>query len=1128
MCLNVYSQNEIENLKKYWNYRDKFRKHFVSIGPGKGEGINVSNIDGDPNNAGAFNGTPWPIHTPVNGFIKIGDGMAQQGDYLAVLATEYKLLHDAGLDVTGTLNELYYAINAIDRLDKTAENYFGQASESANGFIIRDDIDESILQHWNSEYSKTLDKRDSYDGLISGYYAQYNPALGDEGNACSQDQVIAIFLGFAHIKKLVGHVYAQPSQNDPGFYMDEKIAEITEHIMQFFTTMHIKESEEETYQKEIQLFQSFSTPTVTSGPITTTISVTSDCDNTKNWIMVNPVTGIRDRAGSEARPFSYGIAAAADLITGNSHNYAGGSIIHTSNDNLLDGETCIIPHSISLPLSVVNNSFWQNLQTLTWLPDGTISAEFPTMCVAIPPIAPIPLIPTFPYFFCFDSFSYKSSKLQRDYNVNLSLSLAVAGNSWSHFNIDRMANDWEMWIFDLAYAVLNNVAPLRSKAFYANILNSAPCDGPHNFNLADNATFQDPSKVTQEWDDNSRWSHPFGPSGILRGEFNGNDYMWMYNLYQLAFKNSGLPNYQNSACPCSSNLYIDDHQAFPGFLSYSKPIIKRRFPQYLDFEIPIEEYLTHNMRIEITGKLTVQTDLNVCNNSLLNIINDGLVIGSNTNTSLSEIGSLKIKSGSTLKLSNGSTTIINDYSKIIVEPGANLIIEPGAIIKLQGEHALFDVQGNCNIDIAANTSILVSNGNSSTGGTMQLNTGNFTIHPTGVLNNQHCKILLNDYVFNYYHNAQILLTGDDATLRFGGTINLQPNADLHFSGDGYFGFKLNQLPNGDINIFGDASNSITLQGSGKTDKIAEIEPYTYVKASDNIAHLTVRNGAIEMGSQATWIAASSYSLLNLNVGSLPGQGYGSGFLVTAVPNHEIDNVTFTGLYEGLRALMMWGDANYLRVKNSNFIACSNALKFVDKGVILNNVDFKDCQAPIVGVNASTPSILSDVSIKATLGNQPVAINISTTASGTLSLNNCIIPLDASGYFYSEGISYSGPGTMALKCSKIYGESNAIKIDNFASLNLAPLPGFNFGGNNSISSENKGIDGSICNQLILQDGFNEFLVTNTNSSQGPLMSGYFQNYIPTSLFSAELNANHNKWADEQAPLTTTPNGNTLTD
>ncbi|MBP6412716.1 MAG: T9SS type A sorting domain-containing protein [Bacteroidia bacterium] len=487
-----------------------------------------------------------------------------------------------------------------------------------------------------------------------------------------------------------------------------------------------------------------------------------------------------------------------------------------------------------------------------------------------------------------------------------------------------------------------------------------------------------------------------------------------------------------------------------------------------------------------------------------------------------------LKSGDNFLLRNGSHLIIDDYSKLILEAGVNVTIEPGAVITLKGEHSLFEIQGNCNIDLHAQEHIYVNKGSASSGGTMKLNSGSFILRAQSHLDIEYCKVLLNDYVFDYYHNATISLTGEDAALQFGGIINLQPGADLHFSGDGYFGFKLNQLPNGDINIFGDASNSITLQGSGKTDKIAEIEPYTYVKASDNIAHLTVRNGAIEMGSQATWIAASSYSLLNLNVGSLPGQGYGSGFLVTAVPNHEIDNVTFTGLYEGLRALMMWGDANYLRVKNSNFIACSNALKFVDKGVILNNVDFKDCQAPIVGVNASTPSILSDVSIKATLGNQPVAINISTTASGTLSLNNCLIPLDASGYFYSEGISYSGPGTMALKCSKIYGESNAIKIDNFASLNLAPLPGFNFGGNNSISSENKGIDGSICNQLILQDGFNEFLVTNTNSSLGPLMSGYFQNYIPTSLFSAELNANHNKWADEQAPLTTTPNGNTLTD
>ncbi|MBK9477970.1 MAG: hypothetical protein IPP56_07595 [Bacteroidetes bacterium] len=47
-------QNENLNLQKYWAYRNKFRSQFVRIGAGQGEGINVANIDGQPNNASLF------------------------------------------------------------------------------------------------------------------------------------------------------------------------------------------------------------------------------------------------------------------------------------------------------------------------------------------------------------------------------------------------------------------------------------------------------------------------------------------------------------------------------------------------------------------------------------------------------------------------------------------------------------------------------------------------------------------------------------------------------------------------------------------------------------------------------------------------------------------------------------------------------------------------------------------------------------------------------------------------------------------------------------------------------------------------------------------------------------------
>ena len=39
----LFSQSESENLRKYWNYRDRFHNYFVKIGSGPGNSIQVSN-----------------------------------------------------------------------------------------------------------------------------------------------------------------------------------------------------------------------------------------------------------------------------------------------------------------------------------------------------------------------------------------------------------------------------------------------------------------------------------------------------------------------------------------------------------------------------------------------------------------------------------------------------------------------------------------------------------------------------------------------------------------------------------------------------------------------------------------------------------------------------------------------------------------------------------------------------------------------------------------------------------------------------------------------------------------------------------------------------------------------------
>lgn len=52
LCL---AQSETENLRKYWNYRDRFRKYFIWIGSGEGRSLVMANNNADGSD-GAFIG----------------------------------------------------------------------------------------------------------------------------------------------------------------------------------------------------------------------------------------------------------------------------------------------------------------------------------------------------------------------------------------------------------------------------------------------------------------------------------------------------------------------------------------------------------------------------------------------------------------------------------------------------------------------------------------------------------------------------------------------------------------------------------------------------------------------------------------------------------------------------------------------------------------------------------------------------------------------------------------------------------------------------------------------------------------------------------------------------------------
>jgi hypothetical protein len=154
------AQSDLLNAKKYWWYRWRLTNDFMVVGDCQGCSLPASERYG----------VPWEHE------LRWADGMIMMGQYLGMLATEYHLLASSGQSTVQTKKELYYALLAINRADLAAEDYIHQqepspttCTPSLNGFFLRDDVPSTFVQdnfdHFN-QYKTShphIDYTDEYD-----------------------------------------------------------------------------------------------------------------------------------------------------------------------------------------------------------------------------------------------------------------------------------------------------------------------------------------------------------------------------------------------------------------------------------------------------------------------------------------------------------------------------------------------------------------------------------------------------------------------------------------------------------------------------------------------------------------------------------------------------------------------------------------------------------------------------------------------------------------------------------------------------------------------------------------------------------------------------------------------------
>ncbi len=733
----AYGQTGQLNQQKYWKLRDALREDFVKISPDFGGSIVAralvpntcfNNIDDSPGN-GMFS----------MGEMHFGDGMIRQGYYLGLLATEYRLLKDSGQDTMGVLNELYYALAAINRVDLNAELeqseiYGFTQPKILNGFYQREDIPEDFAsENWgstpmrmecvNSPHFKTNNADRVHNPLVN-VPIKFEAYGNSYQNTPSLDQLSSLMMGFRLIHKLVDNPFVKPTSNDDGFYIVSETQAIVNRMMTYL--------------------------------------------NQHNWMMIDVNGWPVNNGGGDAVYSAYPLYKAALIITGN--HYDSDWTRRVQNLFISDIACCITGYCAkndadstqqrgctkvvfnplaSSPVELQggvnygtgnNQNYQDESRYQEWLANGPLHGDVYFMqdfWTAFNTIAQIDQfqadlidngkLEQLPYPWGLKDWEDPDSRSVGSNDGNLRLltsNVGIAGNLFSPSSINLMTNSTGNKQLDLMQAVLEDNLPVRPKDFFEDYINSMHPEGPYNF-TASNGTSNISKSSPNGWGSEDRWTWASDVNGGFtnsRGIFNGIDYMLFYNLYRLVFPAdqplftpessedcfcdnaivatipSNLPN--PDALPIFEQLkeQIDQKLVYvPNctedvFAKYNNVIgstvkVAPYFPEYSDMYIYTNEFQMNNTLVKFPGGyIDVETPFIVCNNSTLTFEPNTVMkivqkhVSVNNGSTIDLSGELYVQPGTELRIKAGGNLILRPGSKLILHENCSVIIEPGATL----------------------------------------------------------------------------------------------------------------------------------------------------------------------------------------------------------------------------------------------------------------------------------------------------------------------------------------------------------------------------------------------------------------------------------------------------------------
>lgn len=740
ITFNSFSQSDQQNLLKYWNFRDAFLEDFIKVGRFEGESLPAMaiGIGNCVDNDAVFDGTP--INGTYYSDMHWGDGTLNQGHYLGFLATEYFLRKENSMDTNGVLNELYYALNALNRLDLGAEPYLDEEygltlNPTLNGFYLRDDVPDNFRQNW-------IQKDWQVGCLNSDQYYNNNVLQEHNGqnfivkninylNAPSLDQMTSLLVGLRVIKELVPNIYVKPTTNDSGFFLITEVRQIATRMLSYAR------------DRDWQLIDINGWPVANGGgeviltayPMIIAWSKIMDITEVQALSLMGFYNAVRRRLETLS------IANLQSCITGYGSSKKWSQLEQDSICNRLSNPLNPLNAIHQLALSQLSgsgdpgvNNNQNNSVYLNWQSSGLYSIDLSNtidlwsndfnsdLSNILLTFSNDSLVSTL-------SFPLNQFKLNKDkakaHNLTILFNSGVISGLWDKNTVNDFGDFTGDRELELINSLLRNEQPQKSRQFYKSFLDSMPQEGPYSihgrgWNVQQNAPYSYEEHVFTEngWAASYRWTKPQfkygqGENNPYRGRFNALDYMYFHNLYRILFRDEISNKFKRSfECDCSSQLQIPVGGSTEEVLA--KQIVNQKlqfiptckedifegnhdvsglfeittwFPEYADYDIRVNKYILDDVRVFPSAEVKMYTNTVLCNthslqiddNAVFDVINGTFKV--NIQSSVDIYGDLIIREKGVVDFGAASSVTIHSGGRIIIEDGGQLLINYGGVLR---------------------------------------------------------------------------------------------------------------------------------------------------------------------------------------------------------------------------------------------------------------------------------------------------------------------------------------------------------------------------------------------------------------------------------------------------------------